>query len=278
MGRVEHGTPEHARALAERAAARLARVDGVVAVVLGGSHATGEADATSDVDLGIYYRSAAPPDRAALDGTARDLDDERRDGLVTRLGEWGPWVNGGAWTVMEQVPVDWLFRSLDAVESVVTAAHAGRFTRGYSVGHPHTFPSTIYLAEVDACAPLVDPERVVAALKRRVRPFPEALKRQLIRHFLFEAGFACRIAAKPAARGDVAYVHGCLYRAVACLCQVIFALNERYCMNEKGAVAIAGALPAAPDRFGEKVSRLFDGSGDLDRAAALVQEVGALLP
>jgi hypothetical protein len=278
MGVVEHGTPEHARALAERASARLARVDGVVAVVLGGSRASGRADAQSDVDLGIYYRSAAPPAREALSAAARDLDDDGRDDLVTRFGDWGPWVNGGAWTLMEGTSVGWIFRNLDRVESVVASARAGRFTRGYSVGHPHGFPSTIYLAEVDVCVPLVDPEGVVAALKRSVRPFPGALKAQLIEHFLFEAGFSWQIAAKPADRGDVAYVHGCLYRAVACLTQVIFALNERYCMNEKGAVGIAASLPTSPDRFGEKVAALFDATADLGRAADLVEEVRALVP
>jgi predicted nucleotidyltransferase len=278
MSVVEHGTREHARALAERTAARLARVDGVAAVVLGGSHATGAADASSDIDLGIYYRAAAPPSREALNAVARDLDDDHRDDLVTRFGEWGPWVNGGAWTLVEGWSVDWLFRSLDRVESVVAAARAGRFTRGYSVGHPHGFHSTYYLGEVDVCVPLSDPEGVVAALKRRVRPFPPALKAELIGHFLFEAGFALQVAAKPDDRGDVAYVHGALYRAAACLTQVIFALNEHYCMNEKGAVAIAASLPVCPERFDEKVTRLFSGRGALERAAALVEEVRALVP
>jgi predicted nucleotidyltransferase len=278
MDVVEHGTREHARAVAERVAVRLAEIDGVVGVVLGGSHATGRATDDSDVDLGIYYRTAAPASRGALNALARDLDDEHRSDLVTRLGEWGPWVNGGAWTVVEGRPVDWLFRNLESVESAISAACAGRFTRGYSVGHPHGFHSTIYLAEIDACVPLADPEGAVAALKRRTRPYPEALKRELILHFLFEAGFCCQIAAKPTARGDVAYVHGALYRAVACLTQVLFALNERYCMNEKGAVAVAAALPLSPERFDEKVARLFEGSGPLERAGALVEEVRALVP
>ena len=275
---MEHANREHARAVAERTALRLAEIEGVVGVALGGSHATGRATDDSDVDLGIYYRTAAPPPRAALNALARDLDDAHRDDLVTRLGAWGPWVNGGAWTVVEGRPVDWLLRNLEAVESAIDAACAGRFTRGYSLGHPHGFLSTIYLAEVDACVPLADPEGAIAALKGRTRPYPAALKRELIAHFLFEAEFSCGIARKPADRGDVAYVHGVLYRAVACLTQVLFALNECYCMNEKGAVAVAASLPLAPERFDRKVALLFDGSRAPDRAAALIEEVRALVP
>ena len=275
---MEHANREHARAVAERTALRLAEINGVVGVALGGSHATGRATRDSDVDLGIYYRAAAPPLRSALNALARDLDDEHRDDLVTRPGAWGPWVNGGAWTVVEGRPVDWLLRNLESVESAIRAACVGRFTRGYSLGHPHGFHSTIYLAEVDACVPLADPEGVIAALKGRTRPYPAALKRELIAHFLFEAEFSCGIARKPASRGDLAYVHGALYRAVACLTQVLFALNECYCMNEKGAVAVAASLPLAPERFEHKVALLFDGSRAPDRAAALVEEVRALVP
>ena len=277
MGVVEHGTPGHATALAERAAARLIEVDGVVAVVLGGSRATGHESADSDVDLGVYYRSAAPPARSDLDAVASDLDDERRRGLVTRLGDWGPWVNGGAWTRMEGIPVDWLFRSIERVASAIEACRAGRFTRGYSVGHPHGFHSTIYAAEVDVCVPLEDPAGAVAALKRRTRPFPAALRRQLMLHFLFEAQFSCENALKPAARCDVAYVTGCLYRSIACLAQVIFALNERYCFNEKGAVRVAASLEQCVPDLEREVARVLQ-KGDVERALRLVEAVRALVP
>ena len=49
-----------------RAAAGLRAVDGVVALVLGGSHARGTARPDSDLDLGLYYRQAAPPDLVAV--------------------------------------------------------------------------------------------------------------------------------------------------------------------------------------------------------------------
>ncbi len=42
-------------ALAREVAARVAALDGVVAVTLGGSLARGRADRRSDVDLGLYY-------------------------------------------------------------------------------------------------------------------------------------------------------------------------------------------------------------------------------
>jgi hypothetical protein len=44
---------------------------------------------------------------------------------------------------------------------------------------------------------------------------------------------------------DVTYALGCCLRAVACLCQVLFAVNRTY-LNEKGAVLGTQRLPFGP--------------------------------
>jgi predicted nucleotidyltransferase len=91
--------------LAERIAERLGDLEGVEAVVLGGSWARGEAHPDSDVDLGIYYRPDRRPSVRVLRELARELDDRHLPNLVTDFGEWGPgstaeagcaW-RGGAW-------------------------------------------------------------------------------------------------------------------------------------------------------------------------------------
>ena len=46
---------------AQTIADRLGQIDGVVAVVLGGSRARGTASPDSDIDLGIYYQPDQPP-------------------------------------------------------------------------------------------------------------------------------------------------------------------------------------------------------------------------
>jgi len=47
-------------ALLENLTGQLAATPGVKAVVLGGSYARGRQNATSDLDIGIYYADAAP--------------------------------------------------------------------------------------------------------------------------------------------------------------------------------------------------------------------------
>jgi hypothetical protein len=94
--------------LAREVAARIGALDGVVAVTLGGSLARGRADPRSDVDLGLHYDPAKPFSVEGLRTLATELDDGHAPELVG-VGEWGPWINGGAWTRIRDTRVQVLF-------------------------------------------------------------------------------------------------------------------------------------------------------------------------
>jgi predicted nucleotidyltransferase len=263
---------------------RLIAIPGVVAVALGGSRARGTAAPDSDVDLGVCYDPASPPSRDALNALARELDDRHPTDAVTAFGEWGPWINGGAWLTIDGERVDWLFKDLARIRRVVAECRAGRPEIAYQLGHPHAFVSSIYLGEIDCCVPLADPDGVLAELKGLVRPYPPLLRATLVQRFLFEAGFSLDGAEKGARRGDVAYVAGCVYRTIAALVQVLFAIDGRYCTNEKGAMRAVAELPRLPPRFVETATGILAAPGDtpsrlassVTAARALVEQVRLL--
>ncbi len=259
-------------------AARLAAVPGVVAVALGGSRARGTAAPDSDVDLGLYYDPATPPSRATLNALAHELDDRRPGDAVTAFGEWGPWINGGAWLTIDGTRVDWLFKDLARIRRVIHECRAGRPEIAYQLGHPHAFVSSIYLGELDCGIPLVDPDGVLTELKRLVRPYPPLLRATLLHRFLFEAAFSLDGAEKGAARGDVVYVAGCLFRTIACLVQALYAASERYCLNEKGALLEVGTLRRTPPTFAPTAARLLGTPGTTPpELTARVAEARALV-
>jgi predicted nucleotidyltransferase len=262
-------TDANDEALLRRLVVALSAVPGVVAIALGGSRARGTATAASDYDIGLYYRANQPIDVAALGKVAAVLDDRGAEASVTPIGGWGPWIDGGGWLVVGGVHVDLLYRDIDRVAAAIDDAHAGKVERFYQPGHPHAFLPTIYMGEV-ACARLLhDPVGTLANLQRRTTPYPAALARALRERFEWEAEFALANARKSLDRGDVSYLAGCAFRAIACLCQTLFAMNGVYLLNEKGAVAAVDGFALSPPGFAKRVASLFADLGSGNHAAGL---------
>jgi predicted nucleotidyltransferase len=237
---------------------RLRLIDGIAAITVGGSRARGNPTPTSDVDLGIYYKPEHPPDLIALNHLAAELDDNHRTDRITPIGEWGKWINGGGWLKVEGVPVDFLYRDVVQVSRVIDDCHAGRITIDYQPGHPHGFVSSIYMGEVAIGLSLHDPEGVFDALKAKTKPYPPQLQQATIHQFAWEISFSLTVAQKAVARGDVAYAAGCCFRSVACMNQVLFALNDAYLLNEKGAVAVANQFAICPPNYQQRVESVFN--------------------
>lgn len=236
---------------------RLKPISGIRALVLGGSRARGTASPNSDIDFGIYYDPSIGLDITELRRVASAIDDEHRDNLVTEIGGWGPWINGGGWLKIDDMPVDILYRDLDKVSQVIEDCVNGTITIDYQPGHPHGFVNSIYMAEIALCSVLWDPSGVIGELKSRTSPYPPALQEATIRKFFWEAAFAIENGYKAIYKNDLAYVAGSCFRAVASLNQALFAMNESFLMNEKGASAIADSFRIAPDRYFPRINAIF---------------------
>lgn len=252
----------------------LAAVPGVQAVVLGGSRARGTARSSSDYDIGLY-RSAARFDTDRLLTVVKSIADDPDAAIVTRINEWGSWIVGGAWLSIEGRKVDLLYRNVDDVERVMSACRDGQVLMTYQPGHPHGFCSTIWMGEIAYCQPLHDPNGMIARLKSIALPYPETLRIVLIRRFQWEVLFSIENAELAAARNERTHVAGCLYRSLACVAQVLFALNERYLINEKGALQEASGLPLTiPDLVeqSDEVWRLI-GTGGFAQACAILRQL-----
>jgi predicted nucleotidyltransferase len=213
------GLPEPVAALASD----LADVPGTVAVVLGGSRATATHRPDSDWDLGVYYRGSLDP---------ADIRRLGRPGYVSRLGEWGPIVNGGAWLTVDGLAVDVLFRDLDAVEGWLGEAQQGRFEvlsqNGYIVGAPTYLP----VGELAICRPLTG---------ELPRPgFPEPLAVNAGGRWLGRAQVALMFARSHADAGDAVCCTGMLAQAVLCTAHARLAERREWVLNEKRLVHRAG--------------------------------------
>jgi predicted nucleotidyltransferase len=267
----------------ERLVEALRPVEGLAAIALGGSRGRGTAGPTSDYDIGLYYRPDRPLDVVSLRRAIAPLVDDP-DPAVTKIGEWGPWIVGGGWLTVEGQEVDLLYRDLEAVGRVIDDARQGRFTMHYQVGHPHGFCSAIWMGEVATCRVLHDPYGALARLKDRTRYFSIPYRDAIIASFGWEADFAIDNARLAVRRGERNHVAGCAYRALSCLAQVLFALNGRYLINEKGALDEAASFPVTVEGLSGRAAYIWKQIGDgelegaLDGLRDLLTGMNALLP
>ena len=255
--------------LLTRIVPQLAKVPGIAAVVLGGSRARGTANATSDYDIGLYYGPDEPLDTEHLLNVARGLVDDPGAAAITPVGGWGPRIVGGGWLSIEGRKVDLLYRGIEPVRSVISNCLAGQISMDYQPGHPHGFCSAIWMGEVALCRPLHDPHGSIAELKALTSLYPEKLKEALLKTFLWEVLFSIENGEIAMARGEQSHIAGCVYRSLCCVGQVLFALNRRYLINEKGALAEAATFSCTIPRLLDRASCAWAAIGGSEFAAAL---------
>ena len=254
-------------------------VSNVVALVLGGSHARGVAQEASDIDIGIYYREAAPLPVGEVRSIAESICTPGSLPVVTELYGWGPWVNGGAWIQTPATKVDFVYRNLDQLRDVIEEGQRGVWRHDYDQQPPYGFRSVVYFGETHFCLPLYDPEGEIRELKKAVACYPARLKTRIVQEGLWGAEFGMWSCDGFAASADVYNAAGCMTRAAQYLVHVIFALNEEYFLNDKHVNRILAQLLKSPHdcaaRIAGVLSRPGRNAGELRSSLESLQQLWA---
>lgn len=239
---------------------RLRDIPHVAAIVLGGSRARGLADPESDTDIGIYYHDAAPFAIEDVRAVAERIASHGTTPVVSELYGWGPWVNGGAWIQTPAGKVDFLYRSLEQVQSVIEEGRRGISRHDFDQQPPFGFRSVVYFGETHYCVPLHDPQGEVARLKESVAQYPDALRNRIVQDSLWQAEFSLFFCRNFSKADDVYNAAGCMTRIANCLVHALFALNREYFLSDKYATRLIAGFPLVPPdftvRLGDTLSRL----------------------
>ena len=202
------------------------------------------------------------PSQSTPSGQSRRTSATTLSPVVTNFYEWGPWVNGGAWIHTAVGKVDFLYRNVEQVERTIEDAWRGVYQHHYDQQPTFGFFSVIYLAETQVCVPLLDPQAVIARLKSRIMSYPPQLKQAIVANSLWGAEFAFLFAHRFAAAGDVYNTVGCLARIAGYLTQALYALNETYFINDKGALDALQQFTLCPPEYRGKVARVLAHPGE----------------
>lgn len=262
------------KALIDEIASRLIVIPGIAAVVLGGSYARNRARPDSDIDIGIYYQEGNRFDIVAVRELADQLNDVPNP-VVSGFGDWGRWVDGGAWLTIGGQRVDLLYRSLDMIELTLREAQSGRFEVDFAQQPPFGFFGPTVLGEVAIAQALHDPSGFIAALKARVAPMPNELRRAVVQRCLWSTDFGLRaFAPKFVAAGNAYGAAGCFTRFASELVLATFALNGLYFLNDKTALAEIVDFPMSATDFSARISAILGATGE--DASQLSQSMEAM--
>jgi Domain of unknown function (DUF4037) len=228
-------TTELTRARAIAAAA--IQIPGVRAISLGGSLASGMADALSDIDLHVYWRAplAGLAARHALLASVADPGEPLRE-----IGDWGledHLVSGGR-------PAELVYVELGDYEAQIERAYRdGLGDEGFA---------TSALSFAAGGVALEDPRGELAAIQARLATYPEVTRRRLLadmprllRAYLGQLEKAQR-------RGDLLFAQHRRYTLQMVFFNLLFAINRRYHPGEKRLLEHAERCAARPERLRER--------------------------
>ena len=96
----------------------------------------------------------------------------------------------------------------------------------------------------------------ISTLKNIAEQYSQKTKRSIIGYFGFEAEFSSKLAETNEKKNDIYYVTAHIVRAISALNQVLFAVNEEYCLNEKKAVDMIDSFNIHPIDYKDKVNSI----------------------
>lgn len=243
-------------------AAALLPLAGVAAVALGGSRASGLADAASDTDLYALCPTGVPDAAARVRALAPLAD----GGRVRRETAWGD--------------EDHLHLDGRLVEIVYLDGSVLDVERFYDPGAEPTGYTTAFLHTLAGAVGVADPDGTLAALQERLRTFPEATRARILAQAPSElAGYLTQLRAAQS-RGDWTSVTHRRAALQTAWFDLLFALNRRYHPGEKRLLPHAETCPRRPDalraRWTAAALAPADDPGLPDALAALVDDLLAL--
>ncbi len=213
----------------------LSSIPGVVGVGLGGSRGLGIADNNSDYDF-ILFRNGG--DHIHVDKIVDAINKHKESSADSHKIE-----------VFET--------DLHQVAKEIEFAKQGKFIWSTKQLFPHGDLSTNQISHIMYLYLCAERDNSVTRLRQLAEPFPEKLKHGLIKFFLSQAKITLIHASKIRRKEDLQYLVSLCSSFVFFTNIVLFALNNRYPVTEKGGASLAFRLPLTIHNYQQRIPLLF---------------------
>lgn len=223
---------------AQRLADAIADLPGIFGVTLGGSVASGMADAASDLDLHVYWRAPLAS------------SEEREDRLCHVADKGSMTIGVTYWGLEDHLniggrPVELVYVNLDELRSDIEQA----YDEGLN-GEGFVTAQFYYL---NTGRVFYDPAGELSMLQERLRAsYPEPTRQLLLRNNPFLLQTYMEHLNKAQQRGDLLYVQHRRYTVQMVFFNLLFSLNRLYHPGEKRMLIHGESCPIKPDRMAER--------------------------
>lgn len=124
------------------------------------------------------------------------------------------------------------------------------------MGHPHSYIDLMYRGELAESKILYSREKYFENLKEQAQIYNENLQKEIIRYFSFDIEFSTMLIEKLRNKKDTYYLMGNIFRIFSSMNQIIFALNKKWCLNEKKAVLRIENFLIKPQDYSKKIDKI----------------------
>jgi len=215
------------------------------AIALAGAHAKGMADAESDLDFYLVVEDAIPDN--AMRKIIHAAADDAASAYISDDFDSAPY-GGNIDFRYHGIPIETTVHTAARLRQRVSECLAGQFEILPQTWTSNGYYTYIYLSELHFIKPLYDPNGAIAAYKRQLEQYPEALRRAIIDCFWGRANtwldnFHYESAI---ARGDILFTAPIVLHTILDITQIIFALNRQYFTGDKKLQQALANMPYCP--------------------------------
>lgn len=237
----------------------LSSISGVIAVGLGGSRGLGIANESSDYDF-VLFRHGGDPIATPLIVDAVQCYSDSENFRVIEVFQ----------------------KDLSQVAREIHLAKEGKFLWSSRQLFPHGDLSTNQISHIIYLILCADTAGSVSNLRQLAEPFPELLRRSLINFFLMQATITVKHASKIKKSVDLQYLLALCSAFVFYANIVLFSVNRRYPVIEKGGAKLIFDLPFCIQNYQQRIALMFQASCHghylhaLSEMTAMLEELRAL--
>lgn len=244
----------------------------VESILLIGSRATPFYDQQSDYDLYIIYSGIKPliSERNILLG----IDGISNLKIKPESNIWSDeWIQSGETFLFNSIKVDSGYQSLNFLKSVVNGVVAdGESSLEIMKFRPYTIPGLIEESQI-----LFDKNSELTNLRKIVRPFPVNLKSKLINEGKMIVSESLEDMEDYCIRGigNNAFLFH-LWRVSEGICQILYALNEKYNPSSKRTEEYFEMLLKKPSDFRMRFEKILEGPFNKENRHEIVNQLKKL--